>query len=160
MILKNLSDFLLVPKTLGVVYTMDHQVVPRPCKVCDWLLNSPRDHFGLHRGKKMSEGSWSSRSPKDIFWGLHYPLTWSNGFCYVRGKRGPLVEKGTEPMVKKPCYRFFGGKEDEDKSREMNGRTWIFFSSQNCFFLIYFQQFTTFTYWCMVIPLYPHSVYT
>jgi hypothetical protein len=25
---------------LGVVYTMNHEVVPRPCKICDWLLNS------------------------------------------------------------------------------------------------------------------------
>ena len=33
------------------------------------------------KGKKMLEWPWSSRSPKDIFQGLHYPLTWSNGFC-------------------------------------------------------------------------------
>ena len=31
--------------------TMDHEVVPRPCKICDWLLNSSRDHVGLHLGK-------------------------------------------------------------------------------------------------------------
>ena len=24
---------------LRVVYTMDHEVIPRPCKICDWLLN-------------------------------------------------------------------------------------------------------------------------
>jgi hypothetical protein len=23
---------------LGVVYTMDHEVVPRHCTICDWLL--------------------------------------------------------------------------------------------------------------------------
>jgi hypothetical protein len=34
---------------LGVVYTMDHEVVPQPCKTCDWLLNLSRDHFGLHQ---------------------------------------------------------------------------------------------------------------
>jgi hypothetical protein len=37
---------------LGVVYNMDHEAVPRPRKICDWLLNSSRDHFGLHQGKK------------------------------------------------------------------------------------------------------------
>jgi hypothetical protein len=37
---------------LGVVYTMDHEVVPRPCKICDWLLNSSWDHFDLDQGKK------------------------------------------------------------------------------------------------------------
>ena len=45
---------ILVTKSnfLGVVYTMDHEVVPRPCKICDWLSNSPWDHFNLHKGKK------------------------------------------------------------------------------------------------------------
>ena len=28
---------------------MDHEVVPRPYKISDWLLNSPWDHFGLHQ---------------------------------------------------------------------------------------------------------------
>ena len=28
---------------------MDHEVVPMPCKICDWLLNSSQDHFGLHQ---------------------------------------------------------------------------------------------------------------
>ena len=45
----------------------------------------------------MSKWSWSSRSPKDIFKGLHYLLTWSNGFCSGRGKRGLLVEKRKGP---------------------------------------------------------------
>ena len=30
---------------------MDHEVVSRPCKICDWLLNLSPDHFGLHQGK-------------------------------------------------------------------------------------------------------------
>jgi hypothetical protein len=37
----------------GVVYIMDHEVVPRPCKICDWLLNSSRDHFGLQQGNNV-----------------------------------------------------------------------------------------------------------
>ena len=35
------------------IYTMDHEVVPRPRKIHDWPLNSFQDHFGLHQGKKM-----------------------------------------------------------------------------------------------------------
>jgi hypothetical protein len=31
--------------------TMDHEVVPWPCKICDWLLNSSWGHVGLHLGK-------------------------------------------------------------------------------------------------------------
>ena len=35
---------------------MDHEVVPRSCKICDWLLNLSWDHFNLHRGKKCQSG--------------------------------------------------------------------------------------------------------
>ena len=77
----------------GVVYNMDREVVPRPCKIWDWMLNSSQNHFGCTK-EKVSEWSWRSRSPKDIFWGLCYPLTWSNEFFDGRGKRGALVEKG------------------------------------------------------------------
>ena len=38
---------------LGVVYTMDHEVVPIPCTSIDWLLNSSQDHFELHQGKML-----------------------------------------------------------------------------------------------------------
>jgi hypothetical protein len=38
---------------LGVVYTMDHEAVPRPCKICDWMLNSSQGHFGLHQGENI-----------------------------------------------------------------------------------------------------------
>ena len=31
---------------------MNNEVVPRPCKICGWLLNSSRNHFDLHQGKK------------------------------------------------------------------------------------------------------------
>lgn len=33
----------------GAVYIMDHEVVWRPCKICDWLLNSFHDHFDLYQ---------------------------------------------------------------------------------------------------------------
>ena len=35
----------------GVVYTMDHEVIPRPSKQCDWTLKSSKDDLGLHQGK-------------------------------------------------------------------------------------------------------------
>ena len=31
---------------LGVVYTLDHEVIPRPRKICIWLSNLSRNHFG------------------------------------------------------------------------------------------------------------------
>ena len=40
----------------GVVYTMDHEVVSRFCKICNWLLNSSGDHISWtiksNHGKK------------------------------------------------------------------------------------------------------------
>ena len=47
------SWFTWGPNHLGDVYTMDHKVIPRPCKICDWLLNSSWEHFGLHQGKNV-----------------------------------------------------------------------------------------------------------
>ena len=32
---------------------MDHEVVPRLCKISNWLLNSFQDRFGLHQGKNV-----------------------------------------------------------------------------------------------------------
>ena len=32
---------------------MDQEVVARPCNICDWLLNSSREYFGLHKGKNV-----------------------------------------------------------------------------------------------------------
>jgi hypothetical protein len=40
-----------VKQPLGAVYTMDHEVIPRPSKPCDWTLKSSRDDLGLHQGK-------------------------------------------------------------------------------------------------------------
>jgi hypothetical protein len=73
---------------------MDHEVIPRPCKICDWLLNSSRDHFGVHQGKNIKV-TMEFEVPKTHIYGLHYSLTWSGGFYSRRGKRGALVEKET-----------------------------------------------------------------
>ena len=37
---------------------MDQEVDQRLCKICDWLLNSSRDHFSLHQREKMLQWSW------------------------------------------------------------------------------------------------------
>ena len=38
---------------LGVIYAMDHEVFPGPCKNVDWLLNSFQNHFSLHQRKSV-----------------------------------------------------------------------------------------------------------
>ena len=49
------------------VYTMDHKVVPRPCKSYDWLLNLFWDHFGLQQGKKCHSDHGVQRPQKTYF---------------------------------------------------------------------------------------------
>ena len=38
--------------SLGVVYIMEHEIIPCSSKICDWPLNSSRDHFSLHQEKE------------------------------------------------------------------------------------------------------------
>ena len=74
-----------------------HGVVSGPCKSVDRLLNSSRDHYGLHQGKHC-HSDHEGRGPQKTYFEsyiIHY--TWSNGFC---GKRGALVEKGKGPWHK------------------------------------------------------------
>jgi hypothetical protein len=114
---------------LGAVHTMDHEVIPWPCKICDWLLNSSQDHFNLHQEKKMPEWSWVRGSQLETYFqGLCYSPTWCNGFCGGRGESGAMVEKGKGPWQKKivmiKFYWFFilfylGGGEGQDKDKRM-----------------------------------------
>ena len=59
----------------------------------------------IYTKETMSVWPCSSRSPKDIFRSLHCPLTWSNGSCDGRGKRGVLIEKHKGHMAKKCCFK-------------------------------------------------------
>ena len=141
---------------------MDHEVIPRPCKICDWLLNMSWDHFNLHQGKNVIASDHGVRGPpEDIFQGLHYPPTWSNGFCSGRGKRGALVEKCKGPwqrntLIIKFLWIFFGGREGKNNKRQK--------SNLICFKIAFLRRILkiigTFTFECMVIPLGPHSVHT
>ena len=146
---------------------MDHEVVPRHCKFCDWLFNLSRDHFSLHQGKYIRVTMEFEVPKRHIF--KAYIIHWhgSTGFCSGRGKRGALIQKGKGPWQRNIViiiykWNYFGGRENENKRRQKNGQTWLFFSFsfQNCLFWAYMKKINTFTFWCMVIPLGPHLVYT
>ena len=108
---------------------MDHEIVPRSCKICDWLLNSFWDHFGLHQGNNTRVTMKVSKrhilrptlSTDMVQW-----ILWR------KGKRGALVEKGKGHMAKKCYYKIFlrnsfWGREDEGKRRRETGQTWVFY---------------------------------
>ena len=46
-------EVVCVMNPLGVLYTMDHEVVTRPYRICDRLLNLSQVHIGLHQGKNV-----------------------------------------------------------------------------------------------------------
>ena len=121
---------------------------------------TPLGTTSIYTKETMSGRPWNSRSPKDIFEGSHYPLTWSNGLCSGRDKWGALVEKGKGPwqtnnVIIHFWWFFFGWREDEDKKRQENGQTWYF--SKTAFFEQILKKVSTFTFWCMVMLLGPHS---
>ena len=86
----------------------------------------------VYTKEKMSWWPWSARSPKDIFEGLHYPLTWSNGFCNGKCTGGALVEKGKDPWQSNVVLIIFINefiflwREDEDERTQANDQTWLF----------------------------------
>jgi hypothetical protein len=68
---------------------MDHEVVPRPSKRCDWTLKSSWDDLGLHQ-EKNGRVTTEVEVHNFVFLNLLYPLPWSNGFSVGTSKRGGL----------------------------------------------------------------------
>ena len=138
---------------------MDHEVVPRPCKIYDWLLNSSQDYFGLHQGKNVRVIMKFEVPKRHVLRPIHWhgPMGFAVGEakrCSSRKRRGPIVEKC--------CYnaslmKFCLGKRKwrQEKTREWSNFDLLF---QNYPFRAYIQKIFTFTSWCMVIPLGPRSV--
>ena len=147
---------------------MDRTVVPRLCKICDWLLNSSRGHFSLRQGRIVRvivEFEVSKRHvlrPMLSIDMVQWVLQWEKQKrCSSRKRQGP--------MTKRCCYnRFFNevflwGKRrwGQEKTREWLDLIFSFsFSPKTTFLGAYIKKFSTFTFWCMVIPLGPHLVYT
>ena len=83
---------------LLIVYIVDHEFVPRPCKICDWLLNSSRDHSGLHQGwnvrvimefevpkRHILRPTLSTNKVKWVLW-------WDKQKrCFSRKRQGPMA---------------------------------------------------------------------
>jgi hypothetical protein len=147
----------------GEVYTM--QLSRSPVKFVIGCWARPMTTTLVYtKGNKMSKWPWSSRSPQDIFEGLHYPLTWSNKVlrwerqkkCFGRKRQGRIAHKH---LHNKSSMNFlFMGK---GRWRQENDRTWIFSSSsKTTLFGHIFKTINTFNFWCTVILLGPHSVYT
>jgi hypothetical protein len=64
---------------------MDHEIIPRLCKICDWLLNSSWDHFGSHQGEN-ARVTVEFKVPKRHIVDLHYPLNGPTSFAVGEAK--------------------------------------------------------------------------
>ena len=101
-------------------YTMNHEDVPRPCKISDRLLNSSWDHFGLHQGQYVRV-TMEFKVPKIHI--LRPTLSFDMVQRVLRWERQRRCSssKRQGPMVNKFCYNkvlmnlFFGGRKYEDK---------------------------------------------
>ena len=117
---------------------MDHVVDPRPCKICDLLLNSSWNHFCLHQGKNVRV-TMEFEVPKrhvlrptlstDM---IQRVLRWERQkSCFGRKNRGPwhiIV------AIIKNDGIFLGGRGDEDKRMV---KLYFLFLFQNCLFWAY-----------------------
>ena len=118
-----------------VVYTMDCEVVPGLYKICNWLLNSSRNHFSLHQGKKNARVIMKFEVPKIYI--LRPALAWSNGFSSGNDKRGALVEKGKGPYHRNIPMIFFNERLLEEKMKTREWSNLIPPPLQNCPFWAY-----------------------
>ena len=81
----------------GVVYTMDHKVIIRPCKICDWLLNLSRDHFGLHLGQHVRVTMEFEVLKRHILKPTVYTDMVEQILRWERPKKNAMVVKGRDP---------------------------------------------------------------
>ena len=105
--------------------------VPRPCKICDWQLNSSWDHFGLQQGKRVRvimEFEISKRHILGFTLSIEmvkWVLRWERQKrCSGKKRQGPMAE---EYYYNKVLMNFY--LKNEDKRRLKNGRTWFFLQS-------------------------------
>ena len=102
-----------------VQYTMDHEVVWRPCKIGDWLLNSSREHFNLHQGTnvRVTMEFWGPQTILSTNM-VHWVPWWERQKrCSSTHRQGPMA-KNVVPI--KFLWIFLLGKRiwRQEKTRE------------------------------------------
>ena len=116
---------------------MDHEVVPRPPKGCDWTLKSSRDNLGLHQGK-----NGRVTTEVEVLKILFFKPTLSTAMVQ-RVFRWDKQKRGSRKINEGPCHKL----------------------AILMIFLDFFNDSLSdlvndSTFWCMVILHGPHSVYT
>jgi hypothetical protein len=123
---------------------MHHEVIPRPCKIYDWLLNLSLNHFGLHQGENIivtTEFEVPYKHNLRHALSTHMVqrvLRWERqNRCYGRKRQGPMVEKC---YYNKFLMKFYLRKRRwiQEKTREWSNS--IFFPFKTAFFGYIFKK--------------------
>ena len=129
---------------------------------------------------KMQEWWWNLRSWYAYFSCLHYPLSWSNGFCSGRAKWVNLMgsmfgwESATPLQILLQMlgdyiskiqfniivFSFLANRFHSDEERRIRRSNMKEKIPNFLFFGHIFKKTSTSTFWCMVNSLGPYSVYT
>ena len=145
---------------------MDHEVVPRPSKIYDWLLNLSRDYFNLHQENNVRETMEFEVSKRHILRltlstnMVQWILQWERQKrCYGRKWQGHMAKKCCHNKI---LMRLLLRKR---RWRQENTREWSNLnvsspSFKSALFRHILKHISAFIFWCMVIPLGPHLVYT
>ena len=98
---------------------MDHEVLPRPCKICDWLLNLSWDYFDLHWGK-LVRVTMKFEVPKRHILRPTLSTDMVQQICGGEAKRCSS-SRGHGSMANDSCYNHFFGeiKCRQEKTREL-----------------------------------------
>ena len=155
---------------------MDREVVvPRPYKFFDWMLNSSLDLFGLHQEKKIRVTMKFEVFKRHIVMPtlptnmVHWVLWWERQKrCSGRKKnKSPwqqIIDKLFNESFVEWIFRLLFPNErfiENWRRRQMKTKEWSTLNfSKISFFWTYITKINTFTFWCMVIPIGLHSVYT
>ena len=110
---------------------MDHGVVPRPCKICGWLLNPSWDHFGLRQGKNVIVTMEFGVPIRHILRHTLSTIMVQRVLQWERQNRFSS-RKRQGPVAERCCYNniwmnLLLGKEVEDKRRQHSGQNLTFY---------------------------------
>ena len=127
---------------------MDQEVVPRPCKMCDWPLNSSHDHFGLHQGNNVRVTMKFEVPKRHILMPTLSTNMVQRVLQWVRQKGGGSSRKRQGPMVENWCYHNFLMifSLRKRRRRQENDKSLIFFSLKTSLFEHIVKKTNTFTF--------------
>ena len=157
----------------AAVYSMDHEVVPRSCRICEWILSSSRDHFGLQQGTYFiiffCQSDRGVQALQKTYFELWYVVHWNGPIGFALGEAKEVLwwtnymGSWQKNVVMINFEEFWMGKRRwrQEKARAWSHLDFIYlFLSKLHFWGICLQLQHIQCLVHDVVPLDPHLVYT